>query len=187
MHQLIEQNCIECGKPFKTRRYEVEHGRGKFCSHVCARRYDGKTKRKFVDKLCPICDKIFSLNPSRAKKRTYCSVKCSNKGHTSLIKKKRPRKSNPELSKQYREKLKAEVILILGDKCFICGRKRRIICHRKSGEPHSTGNTFRMVLDNPDEWVRLDEWCHKAVHWNMEYFNMPWEEIIERLKYLKKV
>jgi len=90
-----------------------------------------------------------------------------------------------EYNKRYRENLKRKIDNLLGTKCVICGEKRkRMVAHEIYGNSHEGGGV-KMKLDvikRPEDFRRLCSVCHKGVHWVMEFFNMTWEEILEKLK-----
>lgn len=81
---------------------------------------------------------------------------------------------------EIRAKRRNELEQILGTKCKICGKEKRIICHRKNGEPHESKDTYKMVLEHPEDWIRLCEFCHKGVHWAMKHLNMSWDDITSK-------
>jgi hypothetical protein len=79
-------NCENCGKS-----HSGEYGSGRFCSVSCARSFATKSKRKeinkkvskkisskkrFVEKTCPIC-KIIFVKEYKYRKQMTCSSKCA--------------------------------------------------------------------------------------------------------------
>lgn len=75
------------------------------------------------------------------------------------------------------EKLKEK----FGELCLICGDIYRLQIHRKDGTSHkqimNMGNKEFQCLLSSDDFTQLCFNCHKAVHWNMYYLNMSWDEI----------
>lgn len=71
-------------------------------------------------------------------------------------------------SREYDEKLRGELLAILGDKCFLCGRKvgrgRLGICfHEKHGKPHNYTN-FKYILEHIEDFIPLCRSCHFTLH-----------------------
>jgi hypothetical protein len=58
---MVTRNCLECQAPFKTRRIDVEKGRGKFCSRACCGVYNGRLKVVIHEPnvTCALCDVKF--------------------------------------------------------------------------------------------------------------------------------
>lgn len=108
-----------------------------------------------------------------------------------LLTEEEKKRRQKESSKRYREKFKKQVSFLIGNKCIICGRDYKLISHRKDGIDHSTGSNgmamVKDVINEPTKFVRLCWNCHKGVHWVMKYFDMDWDETIERLKYLDDI
>lgn len=94
------------------------------------------------------------------------------------------RPKHPKWMKTYRHKKRIEALEVFDSKCAICKRsperKNCLHFHKKDGTKHK--NRFSGVyLKNPDEFVLLCVWCHKGVHFSMEYLGMTWEEIWDKL------
>jgi len=73
--RLIEKVCFYCGRKFKTDRYHVNKGEGKYCSHFCGNK-DRKSKK--IERICLNCGKRFYsykyfLDKNGGK---FCSVDC---------------------------------------------------------------------------------------------------------------
>ena len=72
---------------------------------------------------------------------------------------------------------------IFGDKCYFCGdnyEDRRLVIHRKDGEPHQSSllwSEVRLKSLNPDDWVALCLKCHRYVHWAMENLNLTYKDL----------
>ena len=64
----------------------------------------------------------------------------------------------------------------------ICGKQRRLILHKKDGKPHEHTLTAQKAIKNPESYVKLCEWCHKAIHWNMKFFGMTWKDVCKKLE-----
>jgi len=185
MHKLIEKECLECGQTFRARNYEVNHGRGKFCSGSCRSIYYGRIRRKLVSFVCQYCGIIIELRPSRAKHRKYCSPDCSSKA--KINKDKVPnRELQRESGRRAREKRVSIIIDVFGPSCFFCSNEVVRIIHRKDGRKHKLlssmglGELRRLIETEKDEYVRLCGICHKGVHWCMRWLGLNWDEIIER-------
>lgn len=66
----INKECLNCKKGYlgiKTRKY---------CSKECVRKVNSQKRRVRVEKVCPVCELVFSVKKSHAPKRKYCSYKC---------------------------------------------------------------------------------------------------------------
>ena len=82
----VIKKCQECGKEFPFRESELNQGRRKYCSKVCAnkaksRLYSGENSWEWKEKIirkCRTCGKEILLIPSLVKenKRYYCSKVC---------------------------------------------------------------------------------------------------------------
>lgn len=81
-------NCEYCGKlVYKTQTNFKKH-KHHYCSNECQRKKEAEYKR--VDKVCPICGKIFNVR--RSVPQIYCSKECLNE-HNRRMNKKNPRPS----------------------------------------------------------------------------------------------
>ncbi len=60
--------CQLCGKPFE--RYASQHH--VFCSKVC----HNKSLERKVEKVCPVCQKIFSIPQCYVQRYNVCSMEC---------------------------------------------------------------------------------------------------------------
>jgi hypothetical protein len=69
--------CPTCGKEFQVAQWQINKGRGKHCSRVCA----DKAKHNKVSRICAGCRKEFKAYPSQVRNRggKFCSEKCYNK------------------------------------------------------------------------------------------------------------
>ena len=87
--------------------------------------------------------------------------------------------------KKYSENKRNLVNAILGDKCYCCGYKERLTCHKKDGEHHKDIYSMNIKnipnIVNDKEFVRLCYKCHNHVHWCMKILNMDWKEITGRI------
>ena len=65
--------CLTCGKEFQVAQWQINTGRGKYCSKECANQRSTK-----IDKVCPVCKKVFAVFPSESRIK-YCSIECYEK------------------------------------------------------------------------------------------------------------
>ena len=65
--------CLTCGKEFQVAQWQINAGKGKYCSKSCANQRSTKIK-----KTCALCGREFLIFPSEATKK-YCSIECYNK------------------------------------------------------------------------------------------------------------
>lgn len=73
----INKICKLCKKEFQIDEVRIRHGRGRFCSIECKKKFklkDSECKNKVL-KTCPVCSKEFYSYKNRT--RTFCSNKCS--------------------------------------------------------------------------------------------------------------
>lgn len=74
---MIVRNCLTCKKDFSC--YPSQTGR-KYCTFACVPANIGNTSRWKdkvpVEVICAVCDKTFSVRPSRGKAAKYCSFRC---------------------------------------------------------------------------------------------------------------
>jgi len=63
-----------CGKEFKVDNYMLKKGNGKYCSYKCS----DLSRRKRIERICPVCGRKYWAYPSRLKvgKGKYCSREC---------------------------------------------------------------------------------------------------------------
>ena len=133
-------------------------------------------------------EKVKGYEQKRYEKRKESGYYQSEKYKKYLKKDKERRKQyQKEYLRKYRQRIREEADKIFGKKCYICDRERRLVFHKKDGEKHQHTLTALLALKNPEEYVKLCEWCHKAVHWLMEWFDMTWEDIIKKLIKKKKL
>jgi len=71
---MIKRTCIQCGVEFETPQYEINRGRGKFCSRKC---YHNSPKKR-IKRICNYCKSEFEVIPSQVKysRGKFCSAKC---------------------------------------------------------------------------------------------------------------
>jgi len=84
---MQEVICAYC----KAKIIKPSHGNrvNKYCSKACADAARvGKPhptiKKSLVDKVCPVCNNVFSVKPSQAERRVCCSRQCTNTLRKSL-------------------------------------------------------------------------------------------------------
>ena len=73
----------------------------------------------------------------------------------------------------------------VGTKCFICDSTLRLVCHRKSFEPHlKIAHLTRPKLEKEkvENYARLCTPCHLGVHWSHKFLGLTWEEIVSKLR-----
>jgi hypothetical protein len=58
--------------------------------------------------------------------------------------------------------LKAKCLLLIGDRCLICGRKDSLVFHEKHGKPHL--NNLNVFLKNPKDFIPLCIIHHRTIH-----------------------
>lgn len=97
------------------------------------------------------------------------------------------RKQISEYNKERRLQAKIKAEKLLGNKCFVCGKNKFLRYHKKDGIYHKSSETVFMVIKNPDDFVRLCEFCHKGVHFSMKYYGWTWEQVVENLLYKKPI
>lgn len=69
----VECNCIQCGKVFEVKPYKKDTA--KFCSRKCQWEYKkGKSKGKWITRICPSCGKSFITLKSKAKKILFSEM-----------------------------------------------------------------------------------------------------------------
>lgn len=93
-------------------------------------------------------------------------------------------------AKNYRRtrkiKRKQVIKLILGDCCFICKRKNKLLSmHRKDGKKHKPlhsmcSKRLKKELET-NKYVLLCYVCHKNVHWCLDFVGLDWHFIEEHL------
>lgn len=95
----------------------------------------------------------------------------------------RKRRKNIDLTKVEKEKVADD---LLGNACFFCGRtkgERKLVRHKRDGQPHQRNSVAGLVIKNPDDWALLCSFpCHIGVHWCMEVWRLSWDEIVKVFK-----
>lgn len=82
MSEMVERECQQCDKPFQVHARYVQRGAGKFCSRTCAL----SSKRKQVEKRCPVCGKqFFAFYYLRDIQKT-CSQPCAGQLRRTKVK-----------------------------------------------------------------------------------------------------
>jgi hypothetical protein len=90
----------------------------------------------------------------------------------------------------HRKREKEGIGKILGCECMFCKSIKNPQTHKVDGKPHEMNRkTVQLaeVVKNPQMFVRLCHLCHKAVHWNMKYLGMTWEDILEKANLYNQV
>lgn len=93
-------------------------------------------------------------------------------------------KKNPEKvavkNKKYYEKLRQEILDVLGGECSICGSQENLEAHEKKGNKHPAGvSGCLMILRNPKRFGLLCEECHvPRVHKVMRELGFDWKKIL---------
>lgn len=72
--------CLWCKAPFKTAKHRVHDGNGKYCSKACFVEYQGSgiLRRPLVHINCKLCGKGLDEIPSIAKRKKFCSRRCTS-------------------------------------------------------------------------------------------------------------
>lgn len=65
------RDCKYCKESFKVKKTKIQY----FCSTECS--YASKKMQNIVNLSCPQCNCLFTVKPSYAKTRVYCSRKCN--------------------------------------------------------------------------------------------------------------
>ena len=83
---------------------------------------------------------------------------------------------------KYRNKKKDIISSYLGDSCFFCDYKRRLVTHRKDGNSHEKLinlkiNLLKQELET-NNYVYVCYKCHKAIHWCMIYLGFDWDKLL---------
>ena len=92
------------------------------------------------------------------------------------------------LDKRYKDKTKIirqNFYLAVGDKCFFCGCKDCLSCHRKDIKNHipiANLSMRQIEKEKKSNYVRLCFKCHYGVHWCNNHLKMSWEDIILKFK-----
>ena len=100
----IECKCIVCGKSFMKYKYDINIGRGKYCSNQCRfvankkglggyKNVRGENHYLWnggkIKRICKFCKKEFSIAPSELAKKegsgNFCSKSCSGKYHSGSL------------------------------------------------------------------------------------------------------
>ena len=148
----VKRICQSCSKDFEVEKWQVDNGKGKFCSHQCM--FDSRKTK--VDIICPNCKKTFKAKPSTIKrkyKNVFCSLKC------------------------FREYTKGLVILV----CKNCGKEYEThrshikhrgssCCSRKCHWEHNTGKNNHLWKGGVKFWKRRDRSSQKYIKWRESVF-----------------
>ena len=96
---------------------------------------------------------------------------------------------NRKLSnKKYREKIKIskrEFYSRVGEKCFICGSIKKLVCHQKHFIKHTDIASLTRVQISKEKitnYVRLCYPCHYGVHWIHNNSGLNWRQIVRIFK-----
>lgn len=71
--RTIPRTCENCQKPFLAERHEINVGKARFCSKLCANYRGESTYRP-----CEQCGTPFAIFPSQPKNQRHCSRACRN-------------------------------------------------------------------------------------------------------------
>jgi len=96
--------CAWCGKQVEKVKSELNRQRAKgrhyfFCSGSCSAFYNNRaTGHKVypIDKVCPVCNKIFTTNTG-ARSATFCSRSCASKGSVNENRRRAAKKGRENL------------------------------------------------------------------------------------------
>ncbi len=125
--------------------------------------------------------------------RYYCSSSCMIKSGEWKEKTRKTFKEKwdrigrigkKESDRRYKIKLGRSIQELYNDvgrKCFICGSKKYLVCHRKNFKRHiafsDLGSVEKLREIKKNEYVRLCYPCHFAIHWLHRNFKMSWKDI----------
>lgn len=133
------RNCLVCNLEFKTYKYLLLQGYGKFCSKRC----NSISQNKSLKKRCKNCDKEFLVHLFRHKegRGNYCSQKCYfdkryGKGERSI------KSTHQWIKRKYGK----------NNKCEQCGTTRGTF---------DWANKNHLYLRNRSDWMRLCRSCHR--------------------------
>jgi len=171
--------CKKCKKEFPNWKYiegkNRNLGKRKYCLGCSP---FGSKNRISLDKKggqCIICKKDLVGNQTK-----FCSIVCKSKHHFKPYKERGKRSiesSNRATVRAYRNK-RERALSLLGKRCYVCDRDIHLLCHKKDGIPHLSSKTYKMVINNASDFVRVCMKCHIAIHWIMKHYGWTWEEII---------
>lgn len=77
--KTIPRACENCGARFLVEQYDINHGKGRFCSAVCANRFLGRERSGDAPAIaiCRRCGKQFNVAPSQQRRNIrHCSKRC---------------------------------------------------------------------------------------------------------------
>ena len=172
--KVVIKICEHCGSEFSANSWK----RSPCCSDKCrhAVKLDKERQRngtvpgevKWRQKKCTRCSVLFWTSKGAA---LYCDL-CA-----PTVKRERQKAYLYEYRRSGSRAVKNSIAAVESDKifgtaCYLCGREkfddRRHHLHQKDGRPHNSAYSALYAIENPDEWVRLCMYCHKAAHWLME-------------------
>lgn len=84
-------------------------------------------------------------------------------------------------SKEHHKKHNQIIDKQLGVFCLVCGETKTLHCHEIYGFSHQQGRKY--IVDHMEDFVRLCNYCHQAVHWCMKYMNVDWKTIQKNIGY----
>jgi len=71
----IKRICRYCGDEFMAKQYEIERGRGKYCSTWCS----AAAQTKQVELCCETCGKKYKVKLSKKERSKFCCPRCKSK------------------------------------------------------------------------------------------------------------
>lgn len=107
-----------------------------------------------------------------------------------LLEKQKNRYHNPEYKtrenmlnflRKYRKKLRAEIKMIIGDKCIVCNKEENIHYHEIYGRKHK--EDYKYILEHSKDFVPLCGKCHLIIH----TIAMNFDKLNRYLKLVKKI
>jgi len=104
-------------------------------------------------------------------------AKSMNKRFNSYIQKRKAR------DKKVLER--ENLLKVIGDKCLICGSKKRLFLHEVYGKKHPSDYSY--ILSHAKDFVPLCYKCHMSVHWLMSVFKLSWIQILSVVEYSKSL
>jgi len=129
---------------------------------------------------------IIGKNWTEGRKRNYRYLckDCNNKQTYALRRKNVEKylKYHREYQRKFKKRQNEKIKKILGDNCFFCGfkPKRRISAHEIHGNKHSETSSY--ILNHIEDFVPLCSYCHRAVHFCMNFLDLSWEDILMLVK-----
>ena len=173
----MNTNCQTCGEQFVTKPSRLSKGQDKYCSRKCIPIPEIVIGDNATTRPCKKCGKEFAVaseNGLKDRRRRFCSDACRPRRDTTarLRWEQEWRSADPSRIARYarthRQRLKAAVLVLLGDCCKRCGfkdsRALQIDHVNGGGSRHhkkvGSGGVLKAVLDNPKNFQILCANCN---------------------------